>query len=355
MARKIRRRSEKAGLPPGSLVHIGERVATEVKIRIIDYDEAHFEERQVSEVRECFPYKDKPTVTWIDVEGIYRVDVLEQLGECFKLHPLTMEDILNTEQRPKMEDYIDYLYIVLKMLGYDQAGRPLKTEQVSIVLGHNFVISFQEGIAGDTFNHIRERLRTGAGRTRGMKADYLAYTLMDSIVDNYFVILENLGEDLEFLEDEVVTNPERTTLHSIHSARREMVYLRKSIWPLREVINIMARGESKLVGTSTELYLRDIYDHTVQVIDTVETYRDMLSGMLDIYLSSASNRLNEVVKVLTIISTIFIPLTFIAGVYGMNFDYMPELRSPWGYPAVWLVMLIIAVGMLIYFRRRKWL
>jgi magnesium transporter len=290
----------------------------------------------------------------MNVDGLHQVEILEKLGECYGLHPLVLEDILNTDQRPKMEDYGEYIYIVLKALDYNDKSNEIETEQISLILGSNFVFSFQER-EGDTFDPIRERIRNGKGRIRSMGADYLAYALVDSIVDNYFIILEKLGEKIEFLEDKLVSHPTPETLQTIHHLRREMIFLRKAVWPLREVINSLERGESSLVKESTRLYLRDVYDHTIQTIDTIETYRDMVSGMLDIYLSSVSNRLNSVMKVLTIIATIFMPLTFLAGVYGMNFKYMPELGWRWGYPLIWLIMVGIGVLMLIFFRKKKWL
>jgi magnesium transporter len=354
MPKLIKKRSKKAGLPPGTLIHIGEKKTEELKITVIDYEETHFEEREVKRVEECFVFKDKPTVTWMNVDGLHQVEILEKLGECYGLHPLVLEDILNTDQRPKMEDYGEYIYIVLKALDYNDKSNEIETEQISLILGSNFVFSFQER-EGDTFDPIRERIRNGKGRIRSMGADYLAYALVDSIVDNYFIILEKLGEKIEFLEDKLVSHPTPETLQTIHHLRREMIFLRKAVWPLREVINSLERGESSLVKESTRLYLRDVYDHTIQTIDTIETYRDMVSGMLDIYLSSVSNRLNSVMKVLTIIATIFMPLTFLAGVYGMNFKYMPELGWRWGYPSIWLIMVGIGVCMLIFFRKKKWL
>ncbi len=346
--------TRKAGLPPGTVVYVGERKTDKTRIRIIDYDEAHFEEKEAEEVEECFPFKDKPTATWINIDGIHRTDIIEKIGKHFDLHPLVLEDIANTGQRPKMEDFIDYIFIVLKMLCYDETEGETKAEQLSLVLGPNWVISFQES-EGDVFDAIRDRIRNDKGRIRKMKADYLAYALMDAVVDNYFVILEKTGEKIEEIEDELVTNPSPETLQAIHNLKSQMIFLRKSVWPLREVISRLERWESPLISKSVDIYLRDVYDHTIQVIDAIETFRDMLSGMLDIYLSSISNRMNEVMKVLTIIATIFIPLTLVAGLYGMNFKYMPELESPWGYPFVLLVMLAVGVSMVIYFRRKKWL
>jgi magnesium transporter len=289
------------------------------------------------------------------VEGVHQVEAVEKLGNCFGLHPLVLEDILNTDQRPKMEIYGDYVYIVLKMLYGSGPRRLVETEQVSLILGSNFVISFQEGIEGDVFDPVRERIRSGKGFIRKMGADYLAYSLIDTIVDNYFVILEGLGERVELLEEELLVHSTTTTIQEIHKFKNEMILVRRMVWPLREVISGLGRRESPLIKETTEIYLRDVYDHTVQVMDTIEVYREMLSGMLDIYLSSVSNRLNSVMKVLTIIATIFMPLTFIAGIYGMNFKYMPELEWRWGYPAVWLIVAVIGISMLIYFKKKKWL
>jgi magnesium transporter len=354
MPRFISKRSRKVGLPPGTLVHIGEQKAEKVRITVIDYDEAHFQEQEIEVVEECLHFKDKPTVTWINVDAIHQVEVLELLGSCFGLHPLVLEDILNTDQRPKMEDLGEYIFVVLKTFSFNEQDGELEPEQISLILGPSLVLSFQEK-EGDVFNPIRERIRSSKGRIRRMGADYLTYALLDSIVDHYFIVLEQVGEKVEFLEEELVTNPTPETLQTIHNLKRDMIVLRKSVWPLREVTGNLERGESSLIGESIGIYLRDVYDHTIQVIDTIETFRDMISGMLDIYLSSVSNRMNEVMKVLTIIATIFIPLTLIAGIYGMNFKYMPELEWRWGYPMVWLVMLIIGGLMLVYFRRRKWL
>ncbi len=348
------KRSSKKGLPPGSLVHVGEKKEEKVRITIIDYDKAQFQEKEAETVEECFPFKDKPTVTWINVDGIHEPEIVKKLGDCFGMHPLVLEDILNTDQRPKMEDYGNYIYIVLKMLYYDEKSNEMITEQVSLVLGSNFVISFQEK-RGDVFNPIRERIKSDKGRVRKMGADYLAYALTDAIVDNYFTILEKIGEKVESLEEELVAKPTPEILQAIHNLKRDLIFLRKSVWPLREVISGLERGESSLIDASTKLYLRDVYDHTIQVIDTVETLRDMVSGMLDIYLSSISNKMNEVMKVLTIIATIFIPLTFIAGIYGMNFAFMPELGLPWAYPLILLVMVGVGILMLIYFRRKRWI
>lgn len=352
--RVIKKRDRKVGLPPGTPVYTGEKKEEEVKISIIDYSEGQSQEMEDKAIEECVPFKDSPSVTWINIDGIHRVDMVEKIGKHFELHPLVLEDIVNPQQRPKMEDFGHYVFIVLKMLQYDEHKNLVKIEQVSLILGKNYVLSFQE-MKGDIFEPIRNRIRSGKGRIRKMGSDYLAYTLMDAIVDNYFVILENLGDRIEELEDKVVADPKPEILQEIYRLKRDMIFLRKSVWPLREAISNLERAESTLIQKGTQKFLRDVYDHTIQVIDTVETFRDMLSGMHDTYLSSISNRMNEIMKVLTIIATIFIPLTFIAGIYGMNFKFMPELEWRWGYFAVWGVIVVVFVSMIIYFKRKKWL
>jgi len=354
MSKLIKKHSRKAGLPPGTLIHIGERKRETVRITLIDYNEQRFQEKQVANIEECFQLKTAPTVTWINIDGIHQVDIIEKLGRQFELHPLILEDILNTGQRPKFEDFDEYIFIVLKTLTFDEQKETIQTEQASLVLGPNFVISFQESI-GHVFEQIRRRIRNAKGRIRKMPSDYLAYALIDAIVDNYFIILEKLGEKIESLQEQLVTKPTEKTLQQIHNLKREMMSLRKSVWPLRELLSGLQRAESSLINESTGIYMQDVYSHTIQIIDTIESFRDMVSGMLDIYLSSISNKMNAVMKVLTMIATLFIPLTFIAGVYGMNFRYMPELERRWAYPAVLLLMVAIAVGMLVYFRKKKWL
>ncbi|HEY5975581.1 MAG TPA: magnesium/cobalt transporter CorA [Geobacteraceae bacterium] len=354
MAKTRKQRSIKSGLPPGTLVHIGEESDREIRVTVMAYNEAACDERQISAVKECVYFTDTSLVTWINVDGLHEIEIIQQVGDCQGLHPLVLEDILNTEQRPKAEDFGTYLYIVLKSLSLPDGGT-LAAEQVSLIVGSNFVISFQEGLHDDLFGPIRERLKAGKGRLRGMGADYLAYCLMDAIVDNYFVVLEKLGERIEELEEDVLTNVSPQTARQIHQLKRDMIFLRKSVWPLREVIGSLERRESGLISEQVVVYLRDLYDHTIQVVDTVEANRDMLAGLLDVYLSSVSNRMNAIMKVLTIIATIFMPLTFIVGLYGMNFKHMPELEWPWGYPAVLLLMVVVTVGMVRFFRKKEWI
>ncbi|TFG92120.1 MAG: magnesium/cobalt transporter CorA [Syntrophobacterales bacterium] len=353
MPRIVKKRSVKAGLPPGSLVYVGDKGAGKAKISVVEYKENMVREASISDLTECFSCSDVSTVTWIDVNSVHQVELVAKLGECFNLHPLVVEDILNTDQRPKLEDFGEYLYIVFRAFSCNGGHCPMETEQISLILGTNFVISFQEK-ESLLFDKILDRIRTGKGRTVKSGADYLAYSLIDTVVDNYFIVLEHLGERMEALEDALVANPASQTLREINLLKRDLISIRRSVWPLREVLNNMQREGSTLITESTRIYLRDVYDHTIHAIDTLETFRDMISGMLDIYLSSASNRLNEVMKVLTIIATIFIPLTFIVGLYGMNFRYMPELRWRWGYPAILLIMAIISACMVYYFKKKKW-
>ena len=360
MRRLNPKRSIKAGLPPGTLLHVGERRAESTQLAQIAYDAAHVEE-YVPQAREIhLPPVDQAGVIWINVDGLHEVEVLGAIGERFGLHPLVVEDILHTAQRPKVEDHGAYLFVVLKSLyhaaptGAGASGGDPEIEQISLVLGPNYVLSFQER-AGDEFELIRERIRTDEGRVCKAGADYLAYALIDLIVDQYFVVLERFGDQIESLEEELLTDPAPDTAHAIHHLKQEMALLRKSTWPLREVVSGLEHSESPLIRDSTHPYLRDVYDHVIQVIDAEETFRDILSGMLDIYLSSVSNRMNEVMKVLTVISTLFIPMSFIAGVYGMNFRHMPELEWRWGYPLAWIVMAAIAALMVAYFHKKRWL
>jgi magnesium transporter len=354
MRKSYIKRSRKTGLPPGSLVHIGTERTEKTRITVVDYAEDHFEEREIQSVDELAPYCGKSTVTWIDVVGIHEPHVIEQIGCQFHIHPLLMEDIMNTTQRPKIDDLGKYICLILKLISFDEKERELRIEQLSLVFNDDFVLSFQESDSG-IFKPLRERIRNGLGRIRKMGTDYLAYTLMDAVVDHYFVVMEKMGEKIDILEDEVVANPRRETLKSVQQLRDEILLVRRSIWPLREVISLLERAESPLVNKTSAIYFRDIYEHTIQVMDTVDTYRDILSGMFDIYLSSISNRLNEVMKVLTIIATIFMPLTFLAGIYGMNFEHMPELKWQYGYLMLWVVVIVIALTMLVYFRKKKWI
>jgi magnesium transporter len=345
------KRYHRPGTAPGTLRAPEAPVSSPVKVTLIDYGPDHFEERQLTDIEQCFPYRDKPTVTWINIEGLHDVDLISRLGKHFGFHPLTLEDVLNCGQRPKLEDYGDYHFMVMKSLYHKD--EELEIEQISFFLSGTYVITLQE-VPGDSFEAVRERIRHGKGQIRKMGPDYLLYALVDALVDEFFPVLEAYGERVEELEDEVIDKPTPEILNEIHRIKRELLLVRRTAWPEREVINALQREEAHLIRPETRVFLRDCYDHTIQVIDMVETYRDLASGLLEVYLSSASNRLNEVMKVLTIISTIFIPLNFIAGLYGMNFHRMPELDWRFGYPFALTLMLTVGVLLVIYFRRKRW-
>lgn len=349
----VRKPSQKPGLPPGTPVFVGEKKAHEVKITVFDFDEKGFDFVEAKSAKECFPFKDKPTVSWINVEGLHEVAVIDELCSHFGIHPLTVEDILNTTQRPKFEVFDDYAFIVMKMIYFDEEALSLERDQVSIVLGPNFVLSFQERSA-EAFDPVRARIK-GRGRIANYGTDYLAYALMDAMVDTYFNVLERIDEILEGLEEEVLTDPRRQTIENIHSLKRAIIQFRRMAWPLREVVNGFEKMENTLLRASTALYLRDLYDHAIQVVETLDAQRDISTGLLDAYLSGVSNRLNDVMKVLTIFASIFIPLTFVAGIYGMNFRYMPELEWKYGYFAALGAMAVIGLSLLAFFKRKNWL
>jgi magnesium transporter len=354
MRRLFRGGQGQVALPPGTMEYMGEPKVESVRISLMQYDAEGWHEAEVADVHEALSLLDGPGTTWINIDGLHETGVLETIGKRLGLHPLVLEDIVNTHQRPKQEDYQDYIYLVLKMLDYDEAKRHVIGEQISLVLGPNYVLSFQERV-GDIFDPVRERIRKGKGRIRTAGPPYLAYALLDAVVDNYFVLLERIGDTMEDLEEDLVENPTTGLMQHIHALKREMIILRKAVWPTREVVSGLERADTPLIGHEIAHFLRDVYDHTIQVVDAVESFRDMLSGYQDLYLSSLSNKMNEVMKVLTIAATIFVPLTFVAGVYGMNFEYMPELHWKWSYLVFWIVILILAGGMLRFFRRRDWL
>lgn len=354
MSRFAKRVLKKRGASPGTLVHSGERRIDQIRISLIGYDKDRvefFEAKSFDEL--SIPGADSGKTIWLNIDGLHDVALIETIGEKFGIHPLTLEDILQTGQRPKAELFESYMYIVLKEIQYQADEKRLTSEQISLILMPGMLISFQESL-GDVFENVRERIKTGKGKIRSHGPDYLAYALLDAVVDHYFSILENLGQDIESVEEELIGSPAHQTLQRIHELRHEFIYLRKQIWPLREIILSLSRDDSDMFGEKTRLFLRDVYDHTVQVIDTVESYRDIMAGFLDLYLSIVSNRLNEVMKVLTIISTIFIPITFIAGVYGMNFKYMPELDWQWGYWGAWGLILTVVGIMVVYVKKKKW-
>jgi len=352
--RLFRATRKKPGTAPGTLIYTGPEREEPVSIHLIEYAGDHFEEGPLGAGTDYMEVATRDPVTWVNVDGLNDLDLTRAIGEAFKLHPLVMEDLVSTGQRPKLEEYEDYFFVVLRMLSLEAGGRAVRNEQVGIVFGRGYVLSFQER-AGDVWEPVRERIRTKSGRIRDRGADYLAYALIDAVVDNYFNILENFAEQVEDLEVEVLEDADRETMHRIHHLRHEMLVVRRAVWPLRELANGLYRTESNLVDQGTQHFLRDVYDHTVQVIDTAETLRDVVGGLMDLYMSSVSNRMNEIMKVLTIMASIFIPLTFLAGIYGMNFQFMPELAIPWAYPALWGVMIAIGGGLVYFFKRKGWL
>lgn len=351
----FRKRAQKTGLSPGTLVHIGEKISEKVTLHLFDYDGSRLEESRPQSLEECLERADAAGETWINVYGLHDVSIIEKIGKHFSLHPLVLEDIVNTAQRPKMEAYENYLFFALKMI-YCQEEPPQKVvvEHVSLVLGPKFLVSFQER-EGDVFEPTRNNLRKEKSRLRKNGVDFLAYSLLDAIIDHYFVVLEKQGDTIESMEDELVTAPGPQTLGDIHQLKRECLFMRKALWPLREMVRQLQQIETPLLTENTRLYLRDLQDHVVQVLEMQETFREMLSEMLDIYLSTVNNKMSEAMKVLTLIATMFIPLSFIVGLYGMNFRHMPELEWEWGYAMVWSIIVTTVLGMTFFFRKKKWL
>lgn len=348
------RRAVKTGLPPGTAVFTGQRFMDHIRATEFQYNTDECVERENTHLQGLQKLDDAENkVSWLNIEGLHEAEAIEVTGVKWGLHKLTIEDILNTSQRPKLEEFDNYLYVVLRMLHWNEESNRLEDEQVSFVLLQGRLITFQER-TGDVFDHVRKRLREGKGLLRGRGADYLLYALIDSVIDYYFLVLEKLGVRMEEIEDAVLERPESGVLAELHRIRRDMLHLRRSVYPLRDVMNRFERAEEPHVHESTRVYIRDLYDHTIQVIETVEVFRDMASGMLDLYMNSLSNRLNTVMKTLTVIATIFIPLTFIVGIYGMNFENMPELAWEWGYFGILAIMTLLALGMLLYFRVKKW-
>ena len=352
-AKKKKKASMKIGMPPGSMIYVGEQKVEKIKITLTEYDNTEVESCEINSVEEVEPYTDTPGVTWVNVCGLHETEIIKQIGDKFNIHPLILEDILNTESRPKLEITDDYIFIVMKLLNYNPEERTLDSEQVSFILGKNFVFSFLEK-NDSIFNPVKERIQNQSGRLRKSGCDFLFYTLMDIVVDNYYLVLEKTDDEIGLLDDALVNNPEKDLIKSIHGLKRQLIALRKNTWPLRELFTQLIREESELIKETTEPFLRDLLDHTIHITESVDSFRETANTLMDTYLSLASNKMNEVMKVLTVIATIFIPLTFIVGIYGMNFNYMPELEWPWAYFAVWGVMVAVVVVMIIYFRKKNW-
>jgi magnesium transporter len=348
------RPSRKAGMPPGSIVHVGTEYHTAVNISLLYYTAETTEQRILNSPEECSPYINREGITWINVYGIHNPQIIESIGKLFDLHPLVLEDIANTELRPKYDEFDNYVFFTLKNLEYNKESNEINYEQISFVFGKNFVISFLEK-ESTLFKSITERLMNGISKARSRGTDYLVYLLIDATVDNYYAIAENIEENIEDLEDRVMIDVSGKSLSEIQKTKRDLVMLMKSVFPLREAIGKMQRHENPLIHDSTYIFLNSIYDHAVHIIESIETQRDILSGLMDIYLTNISNRMNSVMKVLTVIATIFIPLTFFAGVYGMNFRNFPELEWKWGYAFFWVICFVCACLMILYFKKKKWL
>jgi magnesium transporter len=351
MPELFRGQSAKTGLSPGAMIHVGDQITDRVTITVIDYNESKFEMHADVAFEETVGSRDGDGVTWIQVRGLHQPEILGAVGAHFGLHPLVMEDILNTGQRPKTEAYENCLFTVVK--SFRNSERAVWGEQISIILGANFVMSFQES-GEDLFAHVARRLENRLGRIRQMGSDYLAYALMDTVVDHYFEVLDRMADEIEQVEENLVERPDTASLSTIYQLKREILFLRKNILPLRDVALRQEKGDSPLIRESTRFYLRDLYDHIVQIADALETFRETTTSLLELYHTSVSHRMNEVMKVLTIISTLFIPLSFLAGVYGMNFKYMPELEFKWSYGIFWGIIAVVAGGMVLFFRRKRW-
>ncbi|MDX9755250.1 MAG: magnesium/cobalt transporter CorA [bacterium] len=344
---------KKVGMEPGALIHIGQTRVQEPVMTILSFSPEDVEEKATKNWEECCVYASQARVTWINVDGLHQVDKIKKLGECFQIHPLILEDILNTDQRPKFEDMGQYQHITLKHLTF-AAEEEVHSEQISFILGRNFVLSFREQ-GNQVFDVVRTRIHRASGRIRRCGAEYLLYSLLDTVIDQYFLVLEQIGLRLEKVEDEVFTHSSKETLHRIHLYRRNLLYLQNVISPVREIVTDLIECESMPVDETMQAYWRDLRDHILQIDGAIDNCRDFLASTTDLYFSNVSNKLNEIMKVLTVIATIFIPLSFFVGVYGMNFEYMPELHWKWSYPLLWAFMISVVSGMLYYFRKRDWL
>ena len=354
MARFLKKRDNTKGLVPGSAIFIGNKKVDEIRIRIIDYDKSKLHEDELKNVSDGTEFKEKNTVTWINIDGLHDSELMKDMGETFDLHPLLIEDIMNTDQRPKLQEYDNNLFLVLKMLRYDESNQTIIAEQLSLVIGKTFLLTFQEQ-PGDVFEPVRERIRKQKGRIRATSIDYLAYALVDTVIDNYIYIIERFGEKIEDMEDVVLGDPEPEIMEQLSNYRKEMNYLRKSIRPAKEAITQLARLDSNLIDLKTIPFLKDLEDLITQASEAIDTYREMLSDQMNLYNSALSNKMNDVMKILTIFAAIFIPLTFIAGIYGTNFEYLPELHFKYSYFIFWGVMIVVAVSLLIFFKRKKWI
>ncbi len=353
MARFLKNREESDGKSPGSLIFIGDQKVDSVKIRLIDYDSASLTEKEIKDIHAAAHFKTTPTVTWININGLHNIETIQNIGKIFELHPLVMEDLLNTGQRPKLEEFEDYIFIVLKMVRFDNETDTILNEQLSIIIGKNYLLTFQEQ-PREIFKPVRERIKKQTSRLRKTGTDYLAYALIDTVVDNYIFTIEILGEKIEGLEDEILNNPDSDVMEKINSFKREFNYMRKSIRPAKDAIHRISRLDNELIQEQTLPFLKDLEDITSQATEAIDTYRDLLTDQLNIYNSVIANKMNDIMKVLTIFAAIFIPLTFIAGIYGTNFEYLPELKYKYSYFIFWAVMISVAAALIVYFKRKKW-
>ena len=351
--KKRRRIKRKVGQSPGTLTFIGEKKTDSIEKEIVSYNNDFYEEQTLPTLKELMPFYSAERENWINIEGLHDTAVIENIGKQFSLHPLLLEDVMIVEQRPNSEDFGEYIFFTMKV-ARDFSGEAIEYEQLSFVLGKNYLLSFQEK-PNDHFDMIKERIKTSQGLLRSRKVDYLFYRLIDNVVDSYYLVLDHLADQIEDLEEEVLQQPDNYSLHKLQNIKKELIFLRRSMYPVREALSSLSRRENEIISLETQRYFTDVYDHAIHVIESLETYRELTGGIMDIYMNAVSNRLNEVMKVLTVISTIFIPLTFIVGVYGMNFDNMPELHMKYSYPVVWLIMVLIILIMLYYFKRKKWL
>jgi magnesium transporter len=349
----LKKKSEKTGFSPGTLVHIGEKKIEKTKISIMDYSPDQIREKEVAHIEECFPFMDEPSITWINIDGLHETELIEKIGHYFDVHPLILEDILHTGIRPKIEEFETFIYIVFKMLCYDEPTGEILDEQFSLILGTTFVISFQER-EGDIFDSLKDRIRNEKSRIRKKKADYLTYALIDTVVDNYFIILDILEDKIEALDEELFTSMSKETFHSIIQMKKKLIGVRKAVLPLRELINSIQKKDLSMIEESNMIFFKDIHDHVFQIQESIDTCRELVSGLHDTFLANANNKMNEIMKTLTITATIFIPLTFIAGIYGMNFKHMPELDWKWGYFGVWGLIIGVVAGMFYYFKKKDW-
>jgi len=339
---------------PGTVAYVGRKESSEIKLEVIDYNKDKHERFVFDNVEPAFNFENEENITWINVDGLSNTAEIEKLGKYYNLHPLIIEDIVNTNQRPKIDEYQDYLFIVAKMLYHKENGI-LENEHISIVIGKDYVLTFQEA-DGDVFDGVRERLTNPKGRLRNNGPDYLVFAILDAVIDNYFIVIEEISDKIETLEEQLfTTQPNDDITFEIQELKRTVLRIRRAVFPLREVISRLEKTDSTLIHEKTLNYIRDLYDHIIQVSENIEIYREMTWGLMDMYMTTISNKMNEVMKVLTIMASIFIPLTFMAGIYGMNFENMPELQWEYSYFVLWGLMIMVFLGMILYFKRKKWL